>query len=89
MSRRVCQVYRSQRHDGMYLFVDKQEGLTRVPESLLAHFGAPEPSFVFLLTPERSLERVPAERLLEALNKEGYYLQMPPKLTEQEPYRGA
>lgn len=89
MSRCLCQVYRSLRHEGMYLFVDKQEGLARVPESLLARFGAPEPSFVFVLTAERALERVEASQVLAALKEPGYYLMMPPKLTEQEPYRGA
>lgn len=89
MSRCICQIYRSRRHEGMYLFVDKQEGLARVPDTLLARFGVPEPSFVFVLTHDRTLERVSAAQVLAALKDPGYYLMMPPKLTEQEPYRGA
>lgn len=82
MQRCLCQVYRSKRHDGMYLFVDKQEGLTRVPDTLLAEFGVPEPSIVFLLTPERSMARVDAATVLADIEAKGFYLQMPPPKDE-------
>lgn len=82
MQRCLCQVFRSKRHDGMYLFVDKKEGLARVPETLLAEFGHPEPSIVFLLTPERKMTRTEATSVLESIEQQGFYLQMPPPKDE-------
>lgn len=78
IQRCLCQVFRSKRHDGMYLFVDKQEGMARVPERLLAEFGLPEPSIIFLLTPERTMVRVNASTVLADIEEKGYYLQLPP-----------
>lgn len=78
MQRCFCQVYRSKRHNGMYLFVDKQEGLERVPSSLLTEFGVPEPSIVFLLTPERPMVRVEATTVLTDIEEKGFHLQLPP-----------
>ena len=78
MERCFCQVFRSKRHDGMYLFVEKQEGLARVPASLLAEFGRPEPSISFLLTPERALARAEPKMVLAAIAHTGFYLHMPP-----------
>ena len=78
MERCLCQVYRSKRREGMYLVVEKEEGLARVPEALLAEFGVPEPSIVFVLTPERSMMRVEATVVLADIERQGFYLQMPP-----------
>lgn len=78
IQRCLCQVFRSKRHDGMYLFVDKKEGLERVPEPLLVEFGVPEPSIVFLLTSERSMVRVDAATVLADIEEKGFHLQLPP-----------
>jgi uncharacterized protein len=80
----ICQIYRSPREEGMYLYVKKEEGLTRVPEALLALFGKPQPAMVIVLTPEKKLARVSAGKVAESLDSQGYYLQMPPR-SEQDP----
>ena len=74
----ICQIFRSRREEGMYLFVKKDEGLARVPEVLLQKFGTPEPAMVLLLTPEKKLARTDVVRVMAALNEPGYYLQLPP-----------
>lgn len=74
----LCQIYRSPREEGMYLFVRREERLERVPESLLARFGQPQPAMVLPVWPGRKLARVSAERVLECLAEPGYYLQLPP-----------
>ena len=74
----LCEVYKSPREAEMYLFVDKRDGLARVPAALLERFGAPQLVTTLVLTPERKLARVQASRVLEALKEPGYYLQMPP-----------
>lgn len=74
----ICQIYRSRREEGMYLFVKKSEGLAPVPEALLQRFGPPEPAMVLKLTPEKKLARADTARVIQALEQQGYYLQLPP-----------
>ena len=81
---RLVQVFRSARREGMYLIVDRAEGTARVPESLLAGFGAPQPSLVFMLTATRSMAQAQAPVVLVAIAEQGYYLQMPPPAIESD-----
>lgn len=80
----ICQIYRSPKEEGMYLYVKKEEGVSKVPEELLKLFGTPQPAMVLLLTPEKKLARVSVEKVADALESQGYYLQLPPR-NEQDP----
>lgn len=75
----ICLVYRSSRVEGMYLYVDKADDLTRVPEELFTRFGRPELAMTLELHPERKLARADVNKVLEAIAENGFYLQMPPK----------
>lgn len=75
----LCEIFRSPKEEGMYLYVKREEGLERVPEALLKRFGRPQTAMILALTPERKLARVSAERILDSLEEPGYYLQMPPR----------
>lgn len=74
----LCEVFRSPRREGLYLYVRRERGLAQVPEALLASFGKPESALVFRLSEDRRLARVAASDVLAALEERGYYLQMPP-----------
>lgn len=74
----LCEVFRSPRKEGMYLYVKREEGLARVPESLLAVFGSPESALVMVLEPDRKLAMADAAIVLEDLKSKGFYVQMPP-----------
>lgn len=74
----ICEVFRSPRREGMYLFVPREEGLARVPEALLQAFGSPEPALVLQLDAGRRLARADAGEVLAAIAEQGFYLQMPP-----------
>lgn len=74
----LCTVYGSRREAEMYLYVERSEGLARVPEGLMARFGEPREVLTLKLTPERKLARARATDVLEAINARGYYLQLPP-----------
>lgn len=76
--KRFCSIYKSPRKNEMYLYVDRSEALTRVPEALLAVFGTPQHAFDLVLSPERKLARENIETVLENLEKQGFHLQMPP-----------
>ncbi|WP_039913316.1 YcgL domain-containing protein [Cellvibrio mixtus] len=75
----ICEIYRSPKEEGMYLYVKKEEGLSRVPEDLLALFGKPQQAMVLLLTPGKKLANASVEKVAESLEEKGFYLQMPPR----------
>ena len=74
----VCEVFRSPRREGMYLYIDKQQGLEDIPAALLDTFGKPVSIMTLVLTPERRLARADATAVLAAIRESGYYLQLPP-----------
>ncbi len=76
--KRLCSIYKSPCRNEMYLYVERSEALTRVPEALLAAFGPPQHAFDLVLTPERKLAREDIATVLANLEKQGYHLQMPP-----------
>lgn len=75
---RLVKVYKSRRRVDMYLYVDMAEDLARVPEPLLERFGPPQPALTLKLTRERRLARADAAEVLDALDRQGFYLQLPP-----------
>lgn len=77
-ARRLCEIYKSLKHREMYLYVDRDEGLERVPEELLDQVGKTARVTTLELTPERKLVRARAAEVLAAIEEKGYYLQLPP-----------
>ncbi|GGJ90294.1 YcgL domain-containing protein [Pseudomonas matsuisoli] len=76
--KRICSIYKSPRKREMYLYVEKRDALAKVPEALLAAFGAPIHAFDLVLSPERALAREDINKVLANLESQGYHLQMPP-----------
>ena len=74
----LCEVFRSPRRAGTYLFVDRQEGMQRVPQALLDGFGTPQSVLTLKLHPQRKLAQAEAATVLAAIRDRGYYLQLPP-----------
>ncbi|WP_033416011.1 YcgL domain-containing protein [Hahella ganghwensis] len=81
-AKRLVSVYRSSRKDEMYVYVDKKQGVEELPEALLTHFGKPQHVFDLLLMPEKKLARANVEEVLEKIEEQGFYLQMPPPAEE-------
>ena len=67
--KRICSIYKSPRKNEMYLYVLKADALKRVPESLLAAFGAPLHTFDMVLSPQRILAREDIDSEPSSLNK--------------------
>lgn len=74
----ICSIYRSTKKADMYLYVEKREGLARVPEALIEVFGKPTGAMTLLITPTKKLARADAQKVLAEIRSKGYYLQMPP-----------
>lgn len=66
----------------MYLYVDKQRGFESVPEALLERFGEPETVMTLVLQAGRKLARADVAEVMALIDKQGYYLQMPPTPAE-------
>lgn len=77
MTKILCEIYKSSRVAELYLYVRQADGLKRVPPELLERFGPATRVLPLMLGPESRLARVAAARVLEALERDGYYLQMP------------
>ncbi|WP_087025970.1 YcgL domain-containing protein [Thaumasiovibrio subtropicus] len=73
-----CAVYKSDKKIGSYLFVEKKDDFSRVPDSLLGMFGHPSLVMVFDIDKRESLAQANIETVRAALKEEGYYLQLPP-----------
>jgi len=74
----ICSIYRSSKKTEMYLYVDKKRGLEVMPEELKTLFGQPVHVVDLLLRPERKLARVDVVKVRQALQEQGWFLQMPP-----------
>ncbi|AWY01026.1 hypothetical protein A8139_14325 [Marinomonas primoryensis] len=74
----IVQVFRSSKHDGMYLYVEKSLGLKDIPEELMTRFGKGISAMVMLLTAESKLARANPENVIKGIREKGFYLQLPP-----------
>lgn len=76
--KKICTIYRSPKKEGMYLYVEKSDDLSRVPDALLKQFGSPQQAMTLLIDADRELSRADAKQVLEDIEGKGFYLQMPP-----------
>lgn len=80
--RNFISIYKSVKKEGMYLYVSKEKGLTKIPDALLGLFGAPILVTHMLVSEEKKFAKFTAEDLLSTLDEKGFYLQMPEPLEE-------
>jgi uncharacterized protein YcgL (UPF0745 family) len=76
----ICTIYRGNRECEMYIYVKREEGLSRLPEELLARLGTTAEVMTIKLTPERRLARAKASEVLAAIAAKGFYIQLPPEM---------
>ncbi|WP_114195101.1 YcgL domain-containing protein [Edaphovirga cremea] len=74
----LCVIYRSPKRDQTYLYVEKRDDFTRVPEELIKSFGQPQFSMMLNLNNRNKLATADIDKVREALTGQGYYLQVPP-----------
>ncbi len=74
----LCQVYKSEKNTEMYLYVEKDNGLQDVPQSLMKRFGEARELMVLLLQPGKKLARANVVEVMREITQKGFYLQMPP-----------
>ncbi len=72
-----CFVYRSRKRADTYLYISEQDDFSGIPDGLMRLFGEPEFALKFDLTPDRKLAVANASDVINSLNQQGFYLQMP------------
>lgn len=78
MTKLLCNVYKSLRKEETYLYVSLKDDLSEIPVTLLETFGTPKLVTKLLLTPERKLALVTADKVIDSIKEKGFYLQLPP-----------
>ncbi len=74
-----CVIYKGDRKQDTYLYIEREGDFSRVPEALLKLLGMLEWVMALELTPDRTLAQADAEQVRRQLKEHGYYLQMPPQ----------
>ncbi|AHG18311.1 hypothetical protein Z042_00620 [Chania multitudinisentens RB-25] len=76
----LCVIYRSPKRDQTYLYVEKKDDFSRVPEDLMKSFGTPQFAMMLSLDERKKLALADIEKVKEALQQDGFYLQFPPPM---------
>ncbi|WP_144208482.1 YcgL domain-containing protein [Shewanella donghaensis] len=74
----ICVVYKSSRKVDTYLFVEKRDDFSVVPEALMQMFGAPKLVMLVPLSKRQELAMADINKVRSELAEKGYYLQIPP-----------
>ncbi len=74
----ICAVYKSTRKADTYLYVNRRDDFSAVPESLMAIFGAPKFVMLLPLAKLTQLGQSDLAKVKAELADKGYYLQLPP-----------
>ena len=73
-----CAIYRSLTRPDTYLYIEKKDDFSRIPELLLRQFGKPQRVMMLNLAQRNQLAATDSATICRALVEAGYYLQVPP-----------
>jgi len=74
----LCVIYKSPRKAQTYLFVNKRDDFSSVPEALMKTFGTPTLVTLINLDTKEKLAMADIEKVKQNLAEQGFYLQLPP-----------
>ncbi len=78
-----CAIYKGNKKTDHYLYVEKEDDFSRVPQALLDILGQLELVISLKLSAERQLAQADVSDVMRQLAEQGYYFQMPPKTGEE------
>ena len=70
-------VYKSKKKADTFLFIEKRDDFSKVPEPLMAMFGQPQYVMIINLAKRTQLGVADLDTLKQSLSDQGYYLQIP------------
>lgn len=79
----ICFIYKSLKKNELYLYLDKKDDFSSIPEELFKSLGRIEFVMELELTPQRKLAREDTAKVMAALENKGFHMQMPPTLIPQ------
>jgi len=74
----ICAVYKSSRKEECYLFIEKRNDFSKVPEALMKMFGSPNLVMMLPINKRDHLGFADIKRVKSELVDKGFYLQLPP-----------
>lgn len=75
-----CAIYKGERKPESFLYVEKLDDFSRVPEDLLEMFGELELLMQLDLGRRSKLANADIKEVKALLTEQGYYLQLPPDI---------
>ncbi len=73
-----CFIYKSLKKDELYLYLDKKDDFSSLPQALFDSLGQLVFVMELQLTPERKLARENVDKVITSLQNKGFFIQMPP-----------
>jgi uncharacterized protein YcgL (UPF0745 family) len=74
----LCSIYKSLVKPDTYLYIEKRDDFSKVPEKLLETFGRPQFVMLINLASKDKLAQAEKQKVLDELADKGFYLQLPP-----------
>ena len=74
----ICAVYKSRKKEQTYLYIERRDDFSRVPAELMTLFGPPQFVMLLPLSKHPRLPGIEPQTLVEALQRQGFFLQLPP-----------
>ncbi|QWF70971.1 YcgL domain-containing protein [Methylomonas paludis] len=75
-----CFIYKSLRKDELYLYLNKRDDFSILPEALLQNLGKLVFVMELQLDLQRKLAREDVSKVMSSLASKGFFVQMPPVL---------
>lgn len=73
-----CFIYKSLKKAELYLYLERKDDFSAVPQSLFDSFGRLAFVMELELTPERKLAKENPAKVIASLQNKGFFVQMPP-----------
>lgn len=73
-----CYIYKSLKKAELYLYLEKKDDFSALPQALFDSFGQMAFVMELELTPQRKLARENVEKVIAGLENRGFFVQMPP-----------
>ena len=75
-----CFIYKSLKKEALYLYIDKRDDFSAVPDALLQSLGRLNFVMELQLDPQRKLAKEDVKKVIESLQNKGFFIQLPPTI---------
>lgn len=77
-----CFIYKSLKKQELYLYLDKADNFSILPDNVRENLGRLEFVMELNLSSDRKLARVDVTKVIDSLANNGFFIQMPPIINE-------